>query len=197
MTTFYMDGMEITADERIEACDQYLGERTGKYEQRAIRYRHAIEAMIKHGLDDTMTIMDVGAGWTEFDYTLRAEYGWKGRYIPIDGGIDGTDIETWDPEREVDWFVALEILEHIHTPYSLTRRMQEKATKGIVFSTPNPRTTDVLGMGDTHVIEIDRSLMRRMGFRVDETTFYGGRFSNGEPDSLFGCWTRLPKMEQR
>lgn len=180
----------MTFTPTIENCDNYLAERTGKYEQRAIRYRHAIQAMIAAGLDDTMTIMDVGAGWTEFDYCLRVEFGWRGRYIPIDGGIDGTDIETWDPPREVDWVVALEILEHIYTPYSQTKKLQEKARKGMVFSTPNPRTTDVLGMDSTHVICIDANLMRTSGFKVTEETFYGGRFSNGEPDSLFGIWVR-------
>lgn len=175
----------------IDNCDTYLSERTGKYEQRAIRYRHACRTMADLGLDDSMTVMDVGAGWTEFDYTLRAEFGFKGRYIPVDGGIDGTDLNNWTPQREVDWIVALEILEHVHEPYNLLQRMMAKATKGIVFSTPNPRTTDVFGMDETHVTEIDAYVCQSfLGFNVKEEMFYGGRFSNGEPDSLFGLWTR-------
>ena len=176
----------------IDNCDNYLGERTGKYEQRATRYRYAIEAMRENGgLDDTMTVCDVGAGWTEFDYTLRAEYNFKGRYIPIDGGIDGTDLNTWTPVRRADWFVALEILEHIDKPYGLAAKLIANANKGVVFSTPNPRTTDVLGMDSTHVCEIDRYVCEELlGFAVVETMFYGGRFSNGEPDSLFGVWIK-------
>lgn len=176
--------------EMIESCDNYLAERTGHYEQRAIRYRHAIEAMRAVGLDDSMTVVDVGAGWTEFDFTLRAEFGFKGRYIPVDGGIDGVDLNRWFPARHADWFVALEILEHLHEPYRLMRALKFSAKKGVVFSTPNPRTTDVLGMDRTHVTPIDVGWARRLGYSVSEQTFYGGRFSNGEPDSLFGIWKR-------
>lgn len=179
-----------------ENADQYLGERTGKYEQRATRYRHAIECMVEHGLDDTHTLIDLGAGWTEFDYTLRAEYDWKGRYLPVDAWVDGTDINTWTPPREVDWVVGLEILEHLMSPYDLVMRMKSKVNAGIVFSTPNPRTTDVLGMDETHITEIDRWAMHLLGFTVTEETFYGGRFSNGEPDSLFGYWLANGKSAQ-
>lgn len=178
----------MTFTPTIDNCDAYLNERTGKYEQRAIRYRHAIDAMIEAGLDDSMTIMDVGAGMTEFDYTLRAEYGFKGRYVPIDGSIDGTDLNDWCPPRRADWFVALEILEHLHDPYQLAGRMMLAANMGVVFSTPNPETTDVLGMDSTHVIEIQAKDAMALGFKVNEETFYGGRFSNGQPDSLFGIW---------
>lgn len=171
-----------------ENCDTYLGERTGHYEQRAVRYRHAADTMVEVGLDDTMTVFDIGAGMTEFDYCLRAEYGFKGRYIPIDGGIDNTDLETWAPPRRGDWFVALEILEHLHNWEQLAGRMMLAADKGVIFSTPNPETTDVLGMDRTHVVEIHAKRALSLGFTVSEQTFYGGRFSNGLPDSLFGIW---------
>jgi hypothetical protein len=174
----------------IANCDNYMDERTGKYEYRAVRYRHAIETMYLNGLDDSMTIFDVGAGMTEFDYCLRAEYNWRGRYIPIDGGIDGTDLNAWVPPREAHWFVALELLEHLYCWDSLIERSQAFSTKGMVVSTPNPRTTDVIGMDPTHVVEIHPAMLERYGFNVTEETFYGGVFSNGEPDSLFGVWTR-------
>jgi len=173
----------------IPNCDQYMDERTGKYEWRAVRYRAAIEAMLEAGLDDSMTIFDVGAGMTEFDFCLRAEYRWMGRYIPIDGGIDGTDLNRWVPPREAHWFVALELLEHLTNWEHLVRQMQFSATQGVVISTPNPRTTDVIGMDPTHVVEIQPGALRDYGFKVTEETFYGGVFSNGEPDSLFGVWT--------
>lgn len=174
----------------IQNCDNYMDERKGKYEYRAVRYRHAIDAMIARGLDDSMTIFDVGAGMTEFDYTLRAEYNWRGRYIPVDGGIDGTDLNHWTPPREGHWFVALELLEHLNNWNGLIYAMQDKASRGIVVSTPNPRTTDVIGMDPTHVVEIYPAYLEGRGFQVTEETFYGGVFSNGEPDSLFGVWTR-------
>lgn len=174
----------------IQNCDQYMDDRTGKYEFRAVRYRAAIDAMYACGLDDSMTVFDVGAGMTEFDYCLRAEYGWRGRYIPIDGGIDGTDLNRWVPPREAHWFVALELLEHLTSWEHLVRQMQFSATQGIVISTPNPRTTDVIGMDSTHVAEIHPHYLAHAGFTVTEEMFYGGVFSNGEPDSLFGVWTR-------
>jgi trans-aconitate methyltransferase len=179
----------VTWTPTIANCDNYLDDRTGKYEYRAIRYRAAIEAMLRIGLDDTMTIYDIGAGMTEFDYTLRAEYGWRGRYIPIDGGIDGTDLNTWTPPREAHFFVALEILEHLSKPYTLLTKMQMYAARGVILSTPNPDTTDVLGMDPTHKTPIHTVDLERYGVVVSTETFYGGVFSEGKPDSLFGVWT--------
>lgn len=174
----------------IANCDNYMDERTGKYEYRAVRYRKAVETMLAHGLDDSMTVFDIGAGMTEFDYCLRAEYNWRGRYIPIDGGIDGTDLNDWYPPREAHWFVALELVEHLHNWRGLVINMQECATKGIVVSTPNPWTTDVLGMDPTHVVEVFPNDLNDAEFTVSLETFYGGVFSGGQPDSLFGVWTR-------
>lgn len=174
----------------IQNCDNYMDSREGKYEYRAVRYRRAIEAMYDHGLDDSMTIVDVGAGMTEFDYCLRVEYNWRGRYIPVDGGIDGTDLNGWVPPREAHWFVALELFEHLHNWQKLVHRMKEKASQGIVMSTPNPYTTDVLGMDPTHVVAVYPMHLDVMNFKVTNETFYGGVFSNGQSDSLFGVWTR-------
>lgn len=175
----------------ITACDEYLQSRTGQYEFRAVRYRAAAEFMRANGLADEDTVVDVGAGWTEFDYCLRAEYNWRGRYVPLDGWIDGSDLNHYVPSRDAEWFVALEILEHLEHPLTFTHRIQDFATKGIVFSTPNPRTTDVLGMDPTHISVINKTAMElSLGFTVTEQTFYGGVFSNGEPDSLFGTWLR-------
>lgn len=174
----------------IQNCDNYMDERTGKYEYRAVRYRKAIDTMRSYGLDDSMTVFDVGAGMTEFDYTLRAEYDWKGRYIPIDGGIDGTNLNTWAPPREGHWFVALELFEHLTLWPRLLHRMQQSASVGVIMSTPNPATTDVLGMDPTHVTEVWKHVLEDYEMTVTEETFYGGAFSDGEPDSLFGVWTR-------
>lgn len=164
----------------LAACDDYLAARTGKYEWRAIRYRAAADLMMTIGLDDSMTVMDIGAGWTEFDYCLRAEYDWKGRYIPVDGGIDGTDLEKWTPSRTVDWMVGLEIIEHLDNPGRLLDHMWSFSMIGVVLSTPNPRTTDVLGMDPTHKTAISPFWLQRKGFTVREASFYG------QPcDSLF------------
>ncbi|WP_431798579.1 hypothetical protein [Microbacterium kunmingense] len=45
--------------------DAYLGERTGTFERRAVRYRAALQALQDRGLSDESTLYDIGAGWTE------------------------------------------------------------------------------------------------------------------------------------
>jgi hypothetical protein len=167
-----------------------MDDRTGKYEYRAVRYRAAIEWMFANGLDDSMTIYDVGAGMTEFDYCLRAEFNWRGRYIPVDGGIDGTNLNEWYPPRDAHFFVALELIEHLEGWESLVRRMKERAIVGVVMSTPDPRTTDVIGMDPTHVTEVWPADLDRHGFDVIASTFYGGVFSGGLHDSLFATWRK-------
>lgn len=174
----------------ITACDEYMDSRQGRYEYRAVRYRHAINTMLANGLNDSMTVYDVGAGMTEFDYCLRTEFNWRGRYIPVDGGIDGTDLNYWTPPREAHWFVALELLEHLPHWMGLMDRMMRVATKGIVISTPNPETTDVLGMDPTHTQPVHKDDLEWFNFKVTEQMFYGGVFSDGKPDSLFGVWRK-------
>lgn len=178
----------------VANCDQYMDDRTGKYEYRAVRYRLAIEHMKKHGLDDTMTIVDLGAGMTEFDYCLRVEYNWRGRYIPVDGGIDGTDLNRWHPPRRAHWFVALEILEHLTNWEWVLSDMKNHATMGVVVSTPNPFTTDVLAMDDTHVVEISADMLEAHELTVHRETCYGGVFNRpgmeNYSDCLMGVWTK-------
>src|ERR1700751_3778570 len=97
----------------IEDADQYLNSRTGCYDYRSVRYQAAADVMVSKNLNDGDTVYDIGAGWTEFDYTLRHDYNWKGRYIPVDAGIDGTDLEHWIPPRQAEFAVALEVIEHL------------------------------------------------------------------------------------
>lgn len=197
---------KLDTNDLIGSCDAYLGARTGKYEWRRIRYRAALLAMqatgatwderswrMDVGLKDEDTVVDVGAGWTEFDYCLRTEGHWRGRYIPVDGCVDGTDLEEWTPPRPAEWFVALELLEHLEDPGRLVRAMQAKATKGIIVSTPNPMTTDVLGMDPTHKTEIHQRMLREWGFQhVLKKSFYGGK-----KDSLFALWALNPPEAKR
>lgn len=170
------------------ACDEYLNERTGRYEYRQVRYLAACHALFEGGITDNDTLLDLGAGWTEFDFCIRTQLSWRGRYIPIDGAIDNTDIERWNPPRDYEWVVALEILEHLHNPGATMSKLQRATTRGIVVSVPNPDTTDVLGMDRTHVSIITRKFLEAWGFTVTEATFYGGVFSGGKPDCLFGVW---------
>lgn len=169
----------------LEACDDYLAARTGRYEWRAVRYREAAHLMRACGLTNDMTVTDIGAGWTEFDYCLRTEFDWRGRYIPVDGAMDGTNLESWVPRRMTSWSVGLEIIEHLDDPERLVTHLQRVSTKGVVLSTPNPRTTDVLGMDATHKTPVSMHDLAMWGFGVAERSFYG------QPaDSLFAWWQR-------
>ena len=182
--------MMIIMTNHLLACDGYIQERAGRYETRAVRYRRAIEAARNLGLCDEDILADIGAGYTELDYALRAEAHWRGRYVPIEGAFDGVDLNTWEPPRDFDFFVALEILEHLDDPFALVERMKKHTRKGIIVSVPNPRVVDVLAMDDTHTIAIDADMLLRSGFSVTEATFYGGHYSNGTPnDALFAVWT--------
>lgn len=179
----------MTNDLSYAACDEYMSARQGKYDWRAVRYRAAADFLSLNDLSNSDTVCDVGAGWTEFDYCLRKEYDWRGRYMPLDAGLYPIDLNHWVPERPVEFYAALEILEHLDDPARLLDQMVRTATKGIAISVPNPRTVDVLGIDATHVSIPDRVLFESRGFFVEEKTFYGGVFSNGEPDSLFAVYT--------
>lgn len=184
--------------ERVHEADRYLGARTGKYEWRCHRYDAALAVMHHEGLDDHCTVVDVGSGWGEFGVRLHTGRGWdpgfpcwdrylppsRARYIPVDAGNDGTDLETWTPPRYAEWFVALELVEHLDDPARLINSMIMKARRGVILSTPNPATTDVLGMDATHRTPVGRNRLEALGFRVEERSFYGK-----PADSLFAVWT--------
>lgn len=172
------------------ACDEYMASRTGKYEWRAIRYRKAAQFFHSISLSDEDTVCDLGAGWTEFDYCLRTEFDWRGRYMPLDAGMYPVDLNSWTPNRPVEFFVALEIVEHLHDPERILRLLPEYAHKGIAISVPNPRTVDVYGMDPTHVSAPTEEMFRDFGYTVQEATFYGGVYSQGaKNDALFATWS--------
>lgn len=172
----------------VDSCDEYMISRTGRYEYRAVRYRLAAQWLFSQGLSDEHTLVDVGAGWTEFDYCLRKEFDWRGRYIPLDGGIDGTDLEHWTPARSFDWFVALELLEHLHNPERLVRALQGSCRKGGIVSVPDPEQVDVLAMDETHVTEVSHELLSSWGFTAQPVSLYGGAFGGNGTDALVGEW---------
>lgn len=176
----------------IHPDDEYMHSREGCYEYRSVRYAAAAQAMAnsKHGLDGFDTVVDLGAGWTEMDYYLRREMNWRGRYLPMDYSLTGVDLETWTPSRPFEWFVALEIAEHLHDPARFLSSLQNSATHGVVVSVPDPRTVDVLAIDDTHVTTPGVELLEDLGFTVFSKKFYGGVYSNGENDALLGVWIR-------
>lgn len=187
--TFALPADRITPDV-FGVADDYMSERTGRFEYRAIRYRAALEVMQELGLMHNHTVYDIGAGWTELDAVLRVDGGWRGRYIPVDFGTDGTNLETWVPPRHVDFVCALEIIEHLYEPWRLVESLKV-ASPVVIISVPNPETCDVLGMDSDHKSIITVEALEERGFTVQRKTFYGGVYSDGKPgDSLLAVWTR-------
>lgn len=146
-------------------CQEYLSSRVSDYEFRCIRFRAVYDEMVKMGLADGDTVYDLGAGRCDFDKFLR-EQGWAGQYVPVDGSIDGTDLQTWMPPGYADFFVAIEVIEHLHRPWPLLRWMQVMSRKGAVVTTPNPLTTDVLGMDYTHVTPVYAASLEYFGWKT-------------------------------
>lgn len=171
----------------------YLSERTGTYEFRTIRYAAVLDRLMLMGFHVRDSVCDIGAGRQEFERYLR-EQGWQGTYRPVDGSIDGTDLDVWDPTIEshnlVDWAVAIEVIEHLHEPQRMVSIMKAHACKGICLTTPNPETTDVLAMDRTHVCEIWPRDLDEMNVRWERATLFASPEWRKENDSLIGWWRR-------
>lgn len=136
---------------RRESALAYLAERTGTMEYRFIRYSAVADALYARGLSDTSLLVDLGAGTCDFDFYLRTVRGWKGRYLPVDASIDGTDLDRWTPLASYDYAVAIELLEHLRDPKRLVLMMRTWSNV-FVATTPN---TDVLG--EEAVVKMDRT----------------------------------------
>src|SRR4051794_2907957 len=113
--------------------EKYLSQRTGTYEFRCRRYHAVYAQLILNGLKPDDLIVDVGAGMCEFDTYLRS-MGWSGRYLPVDGAIDGTDLNGWGPSTRADFFVAIEVLEHLPQPFLLMSLLSMFAEKAVVIT---------------------------------------------------------------
>ena len=99
----------------IEKWTHYNDTRRGTYSFRAAtRYKAVADRLYALGLNDSHTVVDVGAGSCQFGRYLR-ERGFQGEYYPIDAVLDGTDLERWVPLRRYDFFTCIETLEHVHT----------------------------------------------------------------------------------
>lgn len=171
---------------RIAEAEEYLRGHTSAHFERAARFRAASERLRASGLDDADILTDLGAGYTELDYFLRAEYGWRGRYVPLDVWVDGSfDLATWRAARPVDWYAALEVLEHLEDPEDLVRRMAETALKGFVVTTPNSAMVDVLAQDPTHVTPLDEKTLQGWGMTTSLHNFYGQY-----QDGVLGLWRK-------
>ena len=179
-------GIDFGKPDVIAQADAYLAARNGTYDYRARRYRAAGDLMVHTlGLENTDTVYDIGAAMTELDVSLRVDFGWKGRYIPVDACIDGTDLEHWTPPRRAEWFVALEIIEHLDNASDLVGQMQANANKGVILTTPNPDVVDVLAIDPTHKTVITRDMLHVSGFTTELTELFGK-----DKDTILAYWTR-------
>lgn len=174
----------------FEKCSGYLDARTGTYEYRTKRYDAVIDVIEGIlGLPPDLTVADLGAGWTEFGHRLT-ERGFRGRYLPYDGAIDGRDLQYWEPPlADIDVCVAIEFLEHLRKPERLVETMFERARLTVV-TTPDSTCVDTLGMDPDHIVALDKNQLYGMGFEnvVSLTLFPGSLRLPGKdpscPDTL-------------
>lgn len=171
---------------RIAQAEEYLRGHASLHFERAPRFRAASTVMRAAGLNDGDVLVDLGAGGTELDFFLRAEFGWRGRYVPMDAWIDGTfDLRTWVPARQVGWYAALEVLEHLEDPKGLVDRMKRSASSGLVVTTPNSKLVDVLAQDPTHVTALDEETLQGWGLKTSLHNFYGQY-----QDGICGLWRK-------
>jgi hypothetical protein len=171
----------------MDRCAAYICADRRPYSERKARYQVASDRLHQSGFSDRDTLLDLGAGGTELDYCLRTEHDWRGRYVPVDGWIDGTDLETWTPPHPPAWFAALEIVEHLQDPQRLIKVMKEHARRGFVLTTPNSAVVDVFAMDSDHVHAFTRTQLQAWGLHTTVHTFYGT-----PDDGLCGLWTKEP-----
>jgi hypothetical protein len=179
----------------IERWRKYLREcpTYGSAMDRAPEYSIVKKRLDEMGLDHGDTLVDVGAGDCAFDGFLRRD-GWSGQYVPIDGSIQGLDLDSkhWSAEDlacfvPADWYVAIEVLEHCDDWRYPLRLMMERARKGVVITTPNPDVVDVLAVDPTHRSPVPRAeLHRTPGMASDLVTLN----ARGKGDTIVAWWEK-------
>lgn len=153
----------FTRGETIDFWNTYLDARSGTYEFRCRRFDAVIDRLFAMGMRYEDTIMDVGAGRMEFGRRLR-EKGHTGMYVPVDGSIDGCDLNTWHVPTTVHWIVSIETIEHVHDPKRLMRVMQHGSLFGMVVTTPNAAVVDVMAMDPTHLVPLTTIELKAWGY---------------------------------
>lgn len=170
-----------------EECGRYLSERSSSYWFRCRRYKAVAQKLFDMGLANHHLLVDIGAGRCDFDYYLRVTHKWRGKYLPIDGVIDGTNIDNglWNPPY-CDFITAIEVIEHLYKPTDFLAKTINRARHGVVITTPNPRTTNVLGMDRTHVSPISQKLLSTCfpDMQVEERSFFG------KPEDSLLAWRK-------
>lgn len=148
--------------------------------QRCRRYR-AVHEKMHLGIRDT--VCDVGSGTGEFEMFLR-DQGWLGAYTPVDGSIDGTDLDAWVPHTNFDWIVSIEVLEHLVDPFRMMRLMDYHSVRGCVATTPNTDVVDTEGMDPTHISPLYRVDFIMKNWQWDTRSLFGNPEYRCDNDSI-------------
>lgn len=168
-----------------ESCRGYIGGRRSCYEFRSIRYQAVYETMLSLGFKLYHSVADIGGADGEFGRYLR-EQGHTGYYTVIDGYVDGTDLNLWEPPNGYAAFVvSIEVIEHLYDPQRFLRVLEKAATTGVVLTTPNPLVVDVLAMDATHISPVLPDELVRAGFTVQPRILF-----REEGDSLL-AWKKI------
>jgi hypothetical protein len=164
----------------------YLSERDGTYEYRTLRYAAVYDKLLELGLKTGDMIVDVGAGMCDFDRYIRTARGFDGRYVPVDGAIDGVDLNVWVPPISSQFFVAIELLEHLRDPARLMHHLERHATKGVVVTTPYGDPDDIRAMDRTHISPMKCKDFRERGWNMRLTAVFPHR--GEKKDTILGWW---------
>lgn len=171
---------------RQEFWADYLSQRRGDYAFRCQRYDAVINVMLTNGFRPHDTVVDIGAGTQEFATRLAERTNWSSHYyIPIDAAIDGTDLETWVPSHTADWFIMIEVLEHLACPLRLLHELGAWARIGMIATTPNPAVVDVLAIDQTHQTPIPAADFHFYDFDTEIHSFFA------KPDDTILAWRIL------
>lgn len=117
---------------------------------RSRRYQAVRENLHYMGFNQGDIVYDLGAGMCDFARYMY-QHGEQFRYVAIDGGIDGIDLEydfDFNSLGAGAWFVMIETIEHLMCPLEFLERMSHYGAA--VVTTPNPARTDVLALDPTH-----------------------------------------------
>lgn len=162
----------MTPQEHQKNCQEYQNSRQSPYWLRCIRYQAVADKLIELGLQPNDSVYDIGAGKQEFGPFLKAYAHWNGLYIPVDGLLDGTNLDFWSAPFPAEFAVAIEVLEHLQDPIGMAIEMDKATTKGCVITTPNPRTVDVLGCDPTHISIVYPQHLEDLGWYVEEMSLF-------------------------
>jgi hypothetical protein len=157
-----------------ERCKTYLEGRRATYADRRRRFQVVGDLLVHHlDLQPGDVVVDLGAGHCQLDFYLRAEMGWQGVYVPVDGVL-GTDLDSFSP-REMgfvpDVVVCMETLEHLKDPERLLGLIYAK--RGVLVTTPNAKVVDVLGCDKDHRSVVTEEMLHSRGFTTEEHQMFG------------------------